>query len=279
MDNFRWILLGVGILIIAMIYFISRKNKREFYQDDDDVAEDLPEIKARDWDDLDEGVGKVRIIARAENDVSLDEDDEQDALFSYKTRASSTEPTVVDEPMPVVDEQAPVSEPTLTQQPEARTQVDDEALTTEAGRGAAAKTDEEPAETVLILNLLARRGGTLSGDSINSVARANDLVFGDMNIYHRLDDNNTPIFSMINMVKPGSFDPSTLHELKTPGVSLFLQLPGPAKASDAFNDMLQTAQRMSETLDTRLCDQRRKVLTESVVEQYRQTAAAFDGKG
>ena len=99
-----------------------------------------------------------------------------------------------------------------------------------------------------------------------------------MNIYHHMDKDNVAVFSMINMVKPGSFDPSTIHELNTPGVSLFLQLPGPVNASDAFNEMLQVASRMSETLQARLCDQRRQPLTESVVEQYRNTAASFDGK-
>ena len=83
---------------------------------------------------------------------------------------------------------------------------------------------------------------------------------------------------MVNMVKPGSFDPATIHELNTPGITLFLQLPGPSNAADAFNDMLHTAQRMSELLEARLCDSRRQPLTESAVEEYRKIAASFDGK-
>ena len=70
MDNFRWILLAVGIVIIVIIYLISRKNKREFYRDDNDISDDLPEINTRHLDDLDEGVGEVRIVAR-NDDVSV----------------------------------------------------------------------------------------------------------------------------------------------------------------------------------------------------------------
>jgi cell division protein ZipA len=99
-----------------------------------------------------------------------------------------------------------------------------------------------------------------------------------MNIYHRMDENNQPLFSMVNMVKPGSFDPATIHELQTPGISLFMQLPGPSDASDAFNEMLQTAHRMAEVLEARLCDRRRQPMTEAVAEEYRNIAASFDGK-
>jgi len=118
----------------------------------------------------------------------------------------------------------------------------------------------------------------LSGKSINSVALANHMFFGEMNIYHRMGVDNKPLFSLVNMVKPGSFDPASIHDLNTPGITLFLQLPGPSNAADAFNDMLHTAQRMSEMLEALLCDSKRQPLTESVVEEYRRTAASFDGK-
>ena len=271
MDNFRWILLAVGIVIIVVIYLISRKNKREFYQYDDDLSEDLPDIKTDNWDDLDEGVGEVRIIARAD-DVTLHDggqakvssDDAQPEMASEAADEDRYTPAAwdFDEPVP-----QPEAEPVAEAQPEAEPPAEPEQEAT-----------TEPAETVLVLNILARDGTMLSGKGINSVAHASSMVFGDMNIYHRVDENNVPVFSMINMVKPGSFDPSTIHELATPGISLFLQLPGPPNASAAFDDMLQTAYRMSETLEARLCDHRRQPLTESVVEQYRHTAASFDGK-
>ncbi|MGD2159803.1 MAG: cell division protein ZipA, partial [Gammaproteobacteria bacterium] len=140
------------------------------------------------------------------------------------------------------------------------------------------QAEPELAETVLVLSILAREGSNLSGKSINSVAHANNMAFGEMNIYHRMDENNQPLFSMVNMVKPGSFDPASIHELQTPGISLFMQLPGPSDASGAFNEMLQTAHRMAEVLEARLCDRRRQPMTESVVEEYRNIAASFDGK-
>jgi cell division protein ZipA len=273
MDNFRWILLAVGIFIIVVIYLISRKNRRDFYRDNDNLSEDLPDISTSNWDDLDEGVGEVRIVARSHDDslktdndsplpFSRDRDDEiHDALM-----ADDYEAVVSAEPKPELQpetelEPEPESEPESEQPTEAETE-----------------TGAEPSETVLVFNILARDGSTLSGKSINSVALANDMVFGEMNIYHHMGEDNKSAFSLVNMVKPGSFDPATIHELNTPGITLFLQLPGPSNAADAFNDMLHTAQRMSELLEARLCDSRRQPLTETAVEEYRKIAASFDGK-
>jgi cell division protein ZipA len=271
MDNFRWILLAVGIFIIVVIYLISKKNKRDFYQDDDNLTEDLPDISTSNWDDLDEGVGEVRIIARSYDDsekvgkdsplpFSRDRDELPDALMHDKEAVVSAGPEPEPQPETKLE-----SEPQPEPEPESRSEAEVE-------------TDAEPSETVLVFNILARDGSTLSGKSINSVAIANDMVFGEMNIYHRMDEENQPVFSLVNMVKPGSFDPATIHELNTPGITLFMQLPGPSNAAAAFNEMLDTAQRMSEALEAHLCDRVRQPLTETAIEEYRNTAASFDGK-
>ena len=281
MDNFRWILLAVGVVIVLIIYLISRKNRREFYKDADDLSDDLPNIKPTGWDDLEEGVGEVRIIARHTGDdapdlnsgpartpvqgesydVELNDEDANDPLFAKRPRLKPLE-------VPAAESGTVEARPAET--PAGEAGVDE--------TGARETAGAEPTETVLILSVLAREGSSLSGDSINSVALACNMVFGDMNIYHRMGADNTPVFSMVNMLKPGSFDPATIHELNTPGISLFMQLPGPADASAAFEDMLQTAYRMAETLEARLCDRSRQPLTESIAEEYRATAASFDAK-
>ena len=290
MDNFRWILLAVGIFIIVVIYLISRKNKRDFYQDDDALSEDLPEINTRNWDDMDEGVGEVRIIARSNDDfLNVDNDsalpfsgnrDEElpDALMAVDYKATvGTEPKPEPQAEPEFEPQAePEFEPELEPEPEPEFESEPE-REPEPEPEPAKAPEAELSETVLVLNILARDGSSLSGSSINSVARANDMVFGEMNIYHRMDDNNRSLFSMVNMVKPGSFDPATIDELKTPGITLFMQLPGPPNAADAFNDMLHTAQGMSEMLEARLCDRSRQPLTETVIDESRNIAASFDG--
>ena len=67
MENLRWILLAAGIFFILAIYFVGRQRRRQNSSDLFDSKEELPEFTARDWDELDEGVGEVRVVAR-END-------------------------------------------------------------------------------------------------------------------------------------------------------------------------------------------------------------------
>jgi cell division protein ZipA len=276
MDNFRWILLAAGIFFIVIIYLISRKNKRDFYQDDDKLSEELPDINTSKWDELDEGVGEVRIVARWNDDSRKVDDDSAQPFSGYQDEelpdalmAHEYEAVISPEPKPEPQaefepEPEPGPEPELVKEPVREPEPE-------------ADTEEVPAETVLILSILARDGSSLSGEAINSVAHANDMIFGEMDIFHRMDESNRSVFSLVNMVKPGSFDPSTIHQLNTPGITLFLQLPGPTNAVNAFDDMLHTAQRMSEVLEARLCDRSRQPLTESVVEEYRNIAASFDG--
>lgn len=290
MDNFRWILLAVGAVIILIIYLISRKNRRDFYQEDEDPSEDLPDINTRKWDDLDEGVGEVRIIARNNDyqppstagvsaasrsgpdghDADEYDEDENDPLFAKWPKTMPASEPAAETEAEVEAEHGSGIEPESEPQPAAETE--------SVAVAAAQEPEAAPTETVIVLTILARDGSVLTGDSINSVARANDMVFGDMSIYHRVDARNEPVFSLVNMVKPGSFDPATIHELSTPGISLFMQLPGPSNPGAAYDDMLQTAYRMSETLEARLCDRSRQPLTQSVVDEYRSIAASFDGK-
>jgi len=274
MDNFRWILLAVGIFIIVIVYMISRKNKRDFYQEDDYSSEDLPEINTRNWDELDEGVGEVRIVARSNDDVRLESEKHPAEVQGFEAQAEYA----ADDKAHAEDEYDPLFKTAVPQpEPEPEPEPETEPIhEPEPEREAETEADAELEETVLVLNILARDGSSLQGSSINSVALANNMEFGDMNIYHRMDNSNGSVFSLVNMVKPGSFDPSTIDELETPGITLFLQLPGPFKASTALDDMLHTAQRMSEMLEARLCDRSRQPLTESVVEDYLNTAASFD---
>ena len=257
MDNLRWILLVVGVFFVLIVYFISKKKKKaDDYYDYEDI-EDMPDISTDNWDDLDEGVGEVRIVAR---DHERDYDNPYD---DYSEESSDDQYIAEDEP---AYKEAAVEHDVI-----------EEPVPVEEVKPAPAK-QEAPDEAVIVLNILAREGANLPGKSINSVLHANNMVFGDMNIYHRLDDNQQSVFSVVNMIKPGSFDPTTMHELKTPGISLFMQLPGPRNPSAAFTDMLQTAYRISETLEARLCDKYRQPLTESIADEYRDLVASFDGR-
>ena len=102
-----------------------------------------------------------------------------------------------------------------------------------------------------------------------------------MNIFHRLVDNHPeqgPVFSVANLVKPGSFDMAAIQDLRTPGISFFMALPGPLAALDAWEAMLPTAQRMAELLDAVLLDEERNALGRQRISHIREDLRNYDRK-
>jgi cell division protein ZipA len=83
---------------------------------------------------------------------------------------------------------------------------------------------------------------------------------------------------MANMVKPGSFDMSRLDALQTPGVTLFMTLPGPLPALDAWEMLLPTAQRLAELLDATVLDEGRNALGRQRIAHLRDELRAWDRK-
>ena len=118
-------------------------------------------------------------------------------------------------------------------------------------------------ERIVTLFVMAREGSHFNGSDLIVAAEKAGLEFGDMGIYHRLVDGKRelgPIFSVANMLKPGSFDLSRLDAMRTPGLSFFMTLPAPLPALDAWDTMLPTAQRMAELLDGQVLDEERNAL-------------------
>ncbi|MDH5369661.1 MAG: cell division protein ZipA, partial [Gammaproteobacteria bacterium] len=73
------------------------------------------------------------------------------------------------------------------------------------------------------------------------------------------------VFSIANAVEPGFFDLSRLQSISTPGLAVFLQLPGPIECRKAFDNLLEISKRLSDALTGELCDENRSVLTQQTI--------------
>lgn len=157
---------------------------------------------------------------------------------------------------------------------------------TGAGKPAPEKPDNEPPppEEVLIINIMAPNGQAFRGDALLDALLQGGLRFGDMNIFHRYQKpggGGAILFSLANMVKPGTFDLDQMDDFTTPGVSLFMTLP--LEASDSTNTqvfdlMLETAQNLAEELGGELKDENRSVMTRQTMEHCRQRIHEFERK-
>ena len=136
-----------------------------------------------------------------------------------------------------------------------------------------------PVERIVSLFVIAREGMHFNGADLIVAAEKAGLEYGDMGIYHRLVDGKRevgPIFSVANMVKPGSFDLSRLDAMQTPGLSFFMALPGSLSALDAWDTMLPTAQRLAELLDGQVLDEERNALGRQRIAHIRDELRGWD---
>lgn len=140
---------------------------------------------------------------------------------------------------------------------------------------------DQPVERIVTLFVSARAGHLIAGPDLVVAAEKAGLVFGDRGVFHRMHagrHEHGPIFSMANMVKPGSFDMARIGDLETPGITFFMALPGPLSALDAWDALLPTAQRMAELLDAIVLDEKRNALGRQGIAHIRDELRAWDRK-
>lgn len=134
-------------------------------------------------------------------------------------------------------------------------------------------------DRIVTLHVVARPGEMISGAEWVVAAEKIGLVFGDMDIFHRLVEGRPeagPVFSVASRVKPGSFDLASIGELRFPGLTFFLTLPGPLSALDAWDTMLPAAQRAAELLDAQLLDENHNALGRQTIQHVRDDLRAYD---
>ncbi len=140
-------------------------------------------------------------------------------------------------------------------------------------------SDEFEQSEVLVLNVMAKEGRVFSGDDLLQILITSGLKFGDMNIFHKRlskEHQGTVIFSVANMLNPGTFDLNNMDEFTTLGISFFLALPTPINNLDAFEQMLGVAQEIRDTLGGDLKDDHRNGMTGQTIEHYRQRIRDFE---
>ena len=151
----------------------------------------------------------------------------------------------------------------------------------EGAEAEVARHDDEPdAETlVVVLTVLAPAGGKIEGEALRAAFESQGLRYGEGRIFHRYPDSAPPgataLFSVVNIVEPGIFDLETIDAIRTPGVGLFMRLPGPKDPGDAFAIMVRDARALAEALDARLCDETRTRLTPQTLNHLREQIADF----
>lgn len=134
-------------------------------------------------------------------------------------------------------------------------------------------------ESLFVLHVASRDESFFDGPDIHAALQAQKLKFGLHDIYHRITEvNGVPesVYSVANILKPGFLDPVEADHLRTPGLALFLVLPGPIEGTRAMRDMLDTAQALADELGGEVLDDKRSLLTSQTAQYMLDQVAELD---
>jgi cell division protein ZipA len=142
--------------------------------------------------------------------------------------------------------------------------------------GSDGRKAEQAVEELIMVSVVAPKGKPFVGGGLVEALRGRGLRYGDMNIFHRVDPmTRVTLYSVANVVEPGTFDMADLDNFRSPGVCFFMQLPGPDQPMDTFEDMLKVARDVALRVGGELKDEQRSVMTGQTVEHYRQRISDF----
>lgn len=215
-----------------------------------------------------------RFKSEPKEDVDTDDDLIEDIVENHY--AEEVEDYVEDEPVQYDIEQQAELEEEL--EPPASTELRPASSSGQPTEIRQQNTSAQPSE-VVVLNVMAKEGYAFHGEDLMQLLITSGLKFGDMAIFHQRlgnDSRGPVIFSVANVLNPGTFDLNDMANFSTVGISMFLALPSPINNLEAFDMMLGTAQRLCEVLDGDLKDDHRNVMTAQTIEHYRQRIRDFE---
>ncbi len=142
------------------------------------------------------------------------------------------------------------------------------------------ETQPQETELIIVLYIIAQGELGFLGKDIVKILEQLGLKYGDMNIYHHYGigemKGKDSIFSIANMVEPGTLHPDKIAEQRTPGLALFMRLPGPFGGRIGFDLMLKNAEKIADQLNGYIEDQTNKPLNNKIIFALRDKIDKFE---
>ncbi|MEF3194258.1 MAG: hypothetical protein K6346_08600 [Halothiobacillaceae bacterium] len=279
MEDLRWILLVLGALVFLGLYLFIRKRRGDARlplgdELQHDPLEAAPEPRRTEpfiedityWDK--DEVGPVRRRPLDEEGVPPPRPGQRrPTRFSYETKPR-TAPNAGQAPQT----NAPAAKPSPTLSVQDRP-VREQPVAENLEKPLQEDGVQTPPPVVVSIYIIARDPQGFAGATLLKVFAHHGFEFGEMDVYHHADTHGHILFSLMNGVAPGTFDPVTLSKQHTPALALFLRLPiQSSQPTLVFEQFLDVAHRLAGELDATLLDERREELSTESIDRMREIA-------
>ena len=279
MDSLLLVLTVIGVVLILAGVAKMRSNRRHHR---DEIDHSILFDNQHDRETLLDDEVEIKRVNKAGNSPVVPQGSERQPFVDDENLPHISSDNELKIDLETSDRPLPLNEERPIARDRARTilnklRMENKTETVESGVSAKQYRYGAP-DKVVVLNIMAPKGRFFTGPVLVDAVEALGMVYGEMEIFHLYSDN-APLFSLVNMVKPGIFDMASIESLSTPGASLFIQLPNKqGNGLEAFDTMLDVAQRLNAALGGSLCDERRNILTHSAIDYTRQQLAEYDCK-
>ena len=133
---------------------------------------------------------------------------------------------------------------------------------------------EQKLEKLMVMHVLAL-DTPFVGRALVDILIDSGMHFGDMDIFHFLDEEGVKLFSLASAVEPGTFSLSSLEHFSTPGVTLFMRVHEVSQPLKVFESMLFVANAIAQKLSGDVRDETRSVMTPQTIEHCRESISDF----
>jgi cell division protein ZipA len=278
MQELRFVLIIVGALAIAALLFhglwTSKKEGKSKFGD-----KPLGKLEVEQEDTV-----PSRAFA-PEDDYEIIRKDRKEPDFGLSDTATEADPLISDyEPtvdattaINTVEDEMELDVPSMVVEKD-KEEAQADSVTEEQPSATDNKEPKSDEMEVIVLNVHCTGNEPFVGTKLFYIMQQNGLLYGEMDIFHRHADmsgTGKVLFSVANMMQPGTLKHDDPAEFTTKGISFFMTLPCFGDPAQNFKLMLKTAQQIADDLSGTVLDDARNMMTPDRLDAYRKQIQDF----